>query len=141
MVLNCFGDPPHAPCQIPFRRGTCPRPLASTASFVSLGSGCRCSSGRQPRGEGTNRRKLIGCAIGYFGIYFKAPASGALPCNMLDIVVFGATGDVGRVVCSYLFSRGKLAGVTSWAPAGRNLKKIAATLGELTSSPYELCRQ
>lgn len=50
---------------------------------------------------------------------------------MLDIVVFGATGDVGRVVCSYLFSRGKLAGVTSWAPAGRNLKKIAATLGPI----------
>ena len=55
----------------------------------------------------------------------------------VDVVVFGATGEVGRVVCSYLFSRGKLAGVTSWAPAGRNLEKIAATLGEESNTPVQ----
>jgi len=42
----------------------------------------------------------------------------------LDIVVFGATGDTGVVGCCYLFFQGKKLGITSWAPAARNVSKL-----------------
>lgn len=42
----------------------------------------------------------------------------------LDIIIFGATGDTGVVGCCYLFFKGKKLGISSWAPAGRNLGKL-----------------
>jgi short subunit dehydrogenase-like uncharacterized protein len=42
----------------------------------------------------------------------------------LDVVVFGATGDTGVVGCCYLFFQGKKLGITSWAPAARNIGKL-----------------
>lgn len=42
----------------------------------------------------------------------------------LDIVVFGATGDTGVMACTYLYFLGKKAGISSWAPAVRNLGKL-----------------
>lgn len=42
----------------------------------------------------------------------------------LDIVLFGATGDTGVVGCCYLYFNGKKLGITSWAPAARNLGKL-----------------
>lgn len=42
----------------------------------------------------------------------------------LDVVVFGATGDIGVAGCCCLYFKGKMLGVTSWAPAARNLAKL-----------------
>lgn len=46
----------------------------------------------------------------------------------LDIVVFGATGDTGVVACCFLFFRGRQLGISSWAPAARNLSKLRSEL-------------
>ena len=40
-----------------------------------------------------------------------------------DLVLFGCTGDAGRAVAAFF---GKHAGGTTWALAGRNVKKLEA---------------
>eukprot|EP00040_Diaphanoeca_grandis_P004813 m.30243 g.30243 ORF g.30243 m.30243 type:complete len:438 (-) comp16241_c0_seq1:88-1401(-) len=50
---------------------------------------------------------------------------------MLDVIVFGATGESGRAACAYLFTNGAVAGIRSWAPAARNLGKIQQVLGSI----------
>jgi len=52
----------------------------------------------------------------------------------IDIVVFGATGDVGRCVCHFLHNQGKLIGVESWAPAARNLDKLNKVVGSILAN-------
>eukprot|EP00444_Apocalathium_aciculiferum_P022134 CAMPEP_0183439074 /NCGR_PEP_ID=MMETSP0370-20130417/77779_1 /TAXON_ID=268820 /ORGANISM="Peridinium aciculiferum, Strain PAER-2" /LENGTH=469 /DNA_ID=CAMNT_0025627439 /DNA_START=74 /DNA_END=1481 /DNA_ORIENTATION=+ len=46
----------------------------------------------------------------------------------LDIVVFGATGDTGVSACCCLYFKGKTLGISSWAPAARNLGKLKSDL-------------
>lgn len=51
-------------------------------------------------------------------------------CTMtkpFDLIVFGATGFTGRLVADYLFKTYGESGPVSWAMAGRNLDKLAAT--------------
>ncbi len=50
----------------------------------------------------------------------------------LDVVVFGATGFTGRLVCDYLARRGKEE-PTRWAIAGRNPDKLAAVRDRLAA--------
>lgn len=42
----------------------------------------------------------------------------------LDCVVFGATGDTGLIGSALLYFQSKKLGITSWAPAARNLEKL-----------------
>lgn len=42
----------------------------------------------------------------------------------LDVIVFGASGDTGIVGCCCLFFKGRRLGLSSWAPAARNLDKL-----------------
>lgn len=53
--------------------------------------------------------------------------------KIYDVVVFGATGDAGRCVCLFLHNKAKLANITSWAPAARNLKKLDSMLKPVMS--------
>jgi len=46
----------------------------------------------------------------------------------LDVVVFGATGDTGLVGSCYLYFNARKLGVSSWAPAARNLNKLEEVL-------------
>lgn len=48
-----------------------------------------------------------------------------------DIVVYGATGFTGRLVCEYLFSQYGADGDVSWAMAGRSQQKLEQVRGEL----------
>ena len=48
-----------------------------------------------------------------------------------DIVVYGATGFTGRLVCEYLFSQYGAEGEVSWAMAGRSQQKLEQVRGEL----------
>ena len=49
----------------------------------------------------------------------------------LDIVVYGATGFTGRLVCEYLYSQYGLDGEVSWAMAGRSQQKLEQIRDEL----------
>jgi len=51
--------------------------------------------------------------------------------RLLDVIVFGATGDTGRCACHYLFNNAKLIDLKSWAPAARNLKKLNKLVGDV----------
>jgi len=51
----------------------------------------------------------------------------------LDVIVFGATGDTGRLSCHYLFNNAKRLQITSWAPAARNLQKLQRLLPTMFS--------
>eukprot|EP00927_Polykrikos_kofoidii_P022163 TRINITY_DN2074_c0_g1_i2.p1 TRINITY_DN2074_c0_g1~~TRINITY_DN2074_c0_g1_i2.p1 ORF type:complete len:467 (+),score=82.76 TRINITY_DN2074_c0_g1_i2:63-1463(+) len=42
----------------------------------------------------------------------------------VDVIVFGATGDTGVAGCCFLYFKAKNLGVSSWAPAARNLDKL-----------------
>eukprot|EP00927_Polykrikos_kofoidii_P056517 TRINITY_DN50620_c0_g1_i1.p1 TRINITY_DN50620_c0_g1~~TRINITY_DN50620_c0_g1_i1.p1 ORF type:complete len:493 (+),score=87.09 TRINITY_DN50620_c0_g1_i1:81-1481(+) len=42
----------------------------------------------------------------------------------LDVVIFGATGDTGVAGCCCLYFKAKTLGISSWAPASRNLHKL-----------------
>eukprot|EP00930_Biecheleria_cincta_P015546 TRINITY_DN12928_c0_g1_i1.p1 TRINITY_DN12928_c0_g1~~TRINITY_DN12928_c0_g1_i1.p1 ORF type:complete len:464 (-),score=98.26 TRINITY_DN12928_c0_g1_i1:65-1456(-) len=46
----------------------------------------------------------------------------------LDVVVFGASGDTGIIGCCCLFFKGRRLGLSSWAPAARNLDKLKKEL-------------
>lgn len=48
-----------------------------------------------------------------------------------DVVVMGATGDTGRCCCHYLHNNASKVGISSWAPAARNLKKLEKVLGDV----------
>lgn len=48
-----------------------------------------------------------------------------------DIVVYGATGFTGRLVCEYLSSQYGAEGEVSWAMAGRSQQKLEQVRGEL----------
>ncbi|MEP4148299.1 MAG: saccharopine dehydrogenase NADP-binding domain-containing protein [Halioglobus sp.] len=48
-----------------------------------------------------------------------------------DIVVYGATGFTGRLVCEYLSSQYGTGGEVSWAMAGRSQQKLEQVRGEL----------
>jgi len=48
----------------------------------------------------------------------------------LDIVVFGATSFVGKILCRYLVERHGTDGELRWAIAGRNADKLRSTAGE-----------
>jgi len=55
----------------------------------------------------------------------------------LDVVVFGATGDTGVASCAHFYFQGKRLGISSWAPAARNVEKLRKEVLEplLGSSP------
>lgn len=46
----------------------------------------------------------------------------------LDVIVFGASGDTGIFGCCCLFFKGRRLGLSSWAPAARNLDKLQKDL-------------
>ena len=48
-----------------------------------------------------------------------------------DLVVFGATGFVGRILCHYLLDRVDANSSTKWAIAGRSKAKLEALIAEL----------
>lgn len=48
-----------------------------------------------------------------------------------DVVVFGASGFVGRLVVEYLVEKYPLNGALRWAVAGRNKQKLESMLGEI----------
>ena len=48
-----------------------------------------------------------------------------------DLIVFGATGFTGRLVAEYLLKTYGVGGAVTWAMAGRNLDKLAATRREI----------
>jgi len=54
-----------------------------------------------------------------------------------DLVVYGATGFTGKLVCSYLEGRGGIDGLR-WAMAGRSLEKLEATRDEIGASGIPL---
>ena len=56
----------------------------------------------------------------------------------LDVVVFGATGDTGRLCCHYLFNNGQKLGIKSWAPAARNLEKLQRLVPSVLSADTQL---
>eukprot|EP00127_Corallochytrium_limacisporum_P005249 Clim_evm66s201 gene=Clim_evmTU66s201 len=60
------------------------------------------------------------------------PAAPAPPVETrdLDIIVWGATGFTGRLVCRYLTERSKTEPGLRWAIAGRNLDKLEAVRKE-----------
>ena len=43
----------------------------------------------------------------------------------LDIIVYGASGFTGRLVCEYLYQQYGAAGEINWAMAGRSEEKLA----------------
>ncbi|HXZ92768.1 MAG TPA: saccharopine dehydrogenase NADP-binding domain-containing protein [Burkholderiales bacterium] len=45
--------------------------------------------------------------------------------ELLDVIVFGATGFTGRLVAEYLYASYGVGGELAWAMAGRNLDKLA----------------
>ena len=49
----------------------------------------------------------------------------------LDIIVYGATGFTGRLVCEYLFGQYGADGEVSWAMAGRSQQKLEEIRSEL----------
>ncbi|MEO0395618.1 MAG: saccharopine dehydrogenase NADP-binding domain-containing protein [Cyanobacteria bacterium P01_A01_bin.137] len=51
-----------------------------------------------------------------------------------DLVVFGATGFVGRILCQYLLKQVGLNGSVKWAIAGRSQAKLNALISELGAS-------
>ncbi|MEO0406980.1 MAG: saccharopine dehydrogenase NADP-binding domain-containing protein, partial [Cyanobacteria bacterium P01_A01_bin.135] len=54
-----------------------------------------------------------------------------------DLVVFGATGFVGRILCRYLLEQVGVTGSIRWAIAGRSEDKLAALAAELGAGlPY-----
>lgn len=50
-----------------------------------------------------------------------------------DLVVFGATGFVGRILCNYLLNQVEANNSVSWAVAGRSEAKLEALVAELGS--------
>ena len=50
-----------------------------------------------------------------------------------DLVVFGATGFVGRILCSYLLEQVGVNGSVKWAIAARSEAKLKALVAELGS--------
>ncbi|MBE9068013.1 saccharopine dehydrogenase NADP-binding domain-containing protein [Leptolyngbya cf. ectocarpi LEGE 11479] len=51
-----------------------------------------------------------------------------------DLVVFGATGFVGRILCGYLLEQVGINGAVKWAIAGRSQAKLDALISELGAS-------
>ena len=51
-----------------------------------------------------------------------------------DLVVFGATGFVGRILCRYLAKQVGTSGSVKWAIAGRSQDKLKALATELGSA-------
>ena len=49
----------------------------------------------------------------------------------LDIIVYGATGYTGRLVCEYLHQQYGVGGEISWAMAGRSQQKLEQVRDEL----------
>ncbi len=54
--------------------------------------------------------------------------------RLYDLVVWGASGFVGRLVVEYLLQRHPPGGALRWAVAGRDQKKLALVLDKLTST-------
>ena len=48
-----------------------------------------------------------------------------------DLVVFGATGFIGRILCDYLLNQAKVNSSVRWAVAGRSKAKLEALVAEL----------
>jgi short subunit dehydrogenase-like uncharacterized protein len=55
------------------------------------------------------------------------------PSREFDIVVWGATGFTGRLVCEYLARTQGVNGPLKWAVAARNPGKLSATCGEIAT--------
>lgn len=55
-----------------------------------------------------------------------------------DLVVFGATGFVGRILCGYLLAQGEVNQSVKWAIAGRSLTKLQALIAELGNDAEHL---
>lgn len=53
------------------------------------------------------------------------------PAPSYDLVIFGATGFVGRILCRYLLEQVGVNGAVSWAVAGRSPDRLAALIAEL----------
>ena len=53
------------------------------------------------------------------------------PAPSYDLVIFGATGFVGRILCRYLLEQVGVDGAVSWAVAGRSPDRLAALIAEL----------
>ena len=56
---------------------------------------------------------------------------------LYDLVVFGATGFVGRILCGYLFNQVGVNGSVKWAIAGRSQAKLKALADELRTGTTE----
>jgi len=66
------------------------------------------------------------------------PKRRARPAAEFDLVVFGATSFVGRILCSYLASRTGAGRVGSWAIAGRSADKLQALRDSLGAAGAKL---
>ena len=55
-----------------------------------------------------------------------------------DLVVFGATGFVGRILCSYLLEQAGVNQSVKWAIAGRSKSRLKAVVAELGASAEDL---
>ena len=55
-----------------------------------------------------------------------------------DLVVFGATGFVGRILCRYLLDQVGINGSTRWAIAGRSIERLEQLTVELDLEPGNL---
>ncbi|NJN21135.1 MAG: saccharopine dehydrogenase [Leptolyngbya sp. RL_3_1] len=58
-------------------------------------------------------------------------AKGFAPVAPYDLVVFGATGFVGKIVCQYLLDTVGVAGDLRWAIAGRSIPKLEQLVKDL----------
>lgn len=62
--------------------------------------------------------------------FAEASTNAARP-RPYDLVLFGATGDAGRVVCEYLANHQRAAAPVRWAVAGRNRAKLDGLVSAL----------
>jgi short subunit dehydrogenase-like uncharacterized protein len=60
--------------------------------------------------------------------------------QQLDLVIFGATGFTGRLVCDYLQQQQVQGRDFSWAMAGRSMEKLEAQRAAMASPDVRLLR-